>query len=213
MVRIWDDITNMPPLAVTIAWLATNIVYVLLAWGPPAAFSGAFGTLSVGPPSLGYWLIPLLWVWYYALYKAALARIPLATRRPSLVFVVALILYVVCTATAAVLYNRRENPPTWLLTSVSILTISAVLAAMASIWTAAATLVHFERQAPKGERLDPPNLFPPRAHRYLPVASHRFYSTLGTFMWALYLPIGVWILKRRIETMLLAAPDGSEMAS
>lgn len=177
---IWDIILRTPPLLITAISLAT---FVPFPYSTPRVFTGDFGTLSVGPLTMGSVVSTTVFVvWSYSLYVAASMRSPPEKRS-----VLRLAAPIVAAAGVAalfpladVLYYYPGDPPPALIAIASILLAVSVMALFGLFWMSSNALLRFEARGSKASRLE-------RAWTFVAIA------TLG---------IGIWFVHGRIKHML-----------
>jgi hypothetical protein len=168
-----EKILRAPPLLVTIIWFAG---YIPLS--PSRIFSGEYWTVTVGPAlSIGTLFFVFFVVWVWTLYEASVARLPQRPRLGRVVFIIGFCCFVLTLPIDQLVYNWSGDPPGYLLALFGLVLIPAAVTPIVQIWLAAKSLREFQPTSSGG-------------------------SEWKLLLEILFLGIGIWFIRRRIETML-----------
>lgn len=177
---IWDIVLRTPPLLITAISL---VAFVPFPYSTPRVFTGDFGTLSVGPLTMGSVVSTIFFVvWSYSLYVAASTRSP-PEKKNALRLAAPIVAAGGVTALfplADVLYYYPGDPPSALIAVASMLIAASVVALFGLFWMSGNALLRFEARGSKVSRLE-------KAWTFVAIA------TLG---------IGIWFVHGRIKHMV-----------
>ncbi|MES1200872.1 MAG: hypothetical protein ABUS57_05430 [Pseudomonadota bacterium] len=176
--RLTDRVLALHPAGVTLLFVALFVGCGAAVNYYPFGSAASFFVFSAVMPLL---LGPML-LWFYSLYRAASDRNAQAvghSGRRAFLFTLVIIGLGAFLILNPLAFTDSSVPPL-LKAGVPWLMVLGNLSYFASVWAAANALTRFDDHAKSAD----------------------FSKTLGTFLLALYLPIGIWVLYPRIKRVL-----------